>query len=422
VGAFRLPDDGERPRTFAYGGNAMTFNPDGDADGADDGFPGSLFVMGHDRMPYGDLPDGNQVAEITIPLPVNSDSLDTLNTGDFLQGFHNVAAGAFAAYAEIPRVGMQYLDTAATGAQIHLAWGQHFHEEATDPTHAWFAPDLANPAMQGFWSIGNQSLYSVNGYMLAIPSAWAETHAQGRVLGTGRFRDGGWSGMGPSLYAYRPWTDEAGTPAANGTRLEETVLLQYANSMESDTFDQALAGYQHPDEWEGAAWVTTSSGKAAVLFAGTKGTGEKFWYGFLNPAGSEPCVHAESVGEFPVCYLADGTLCPEEDLVECDNPTSARGWWSGRFDAQFLLYDPADLAQVAAGTMDAWQPQPYATLDIDEPLFFNPAGIDEPALGTGDQRRFRIGDVAYDHEQGLLYVLELFADEAKPVVHVWRVQ
>jgi hypothetical protein len=72
--------------------------------------------------------------------------------------------------------------------------------------------------------------------------------------------------------------------------------------------------------------------------------------------------------------------------------------------------------------MDAWQPQPYATLDIDEPLFFNPAGIDEPALGSGDQRRFRIGDVAYDHEQGLLYVLELFADEAKPVVHVWRVQ
>jgi hypothetical protein len=43
-------------------------------------------------------------------------------------------------------------------------------------------------------------------------------------------------------------------------------------------------------------------------------------------------------------------------------------------------------------------------------------------LGTGDQRRYRIGDVTYDRNNGLLYVLELFADGAKPVVHVWRVR
>ncbi len=27
LGAFRLPGEEDRPRTFAYGGNAMTFNP-----------------------------------------------------------------------------------------------------------------------------------------------------------------------------------------------------------------------------------------------------------------------------------------------------------------------------------------------------------------------------------------------------------
>jgi hypothetical protein len=43
-------------------------------------------------------------------------------------------------------------------------------------------------------------------------------------------------------------------------------------------------------------------------------------------------------------------------------------------------------------------------------------------LGTGVQRRNRIGAVAYDRNNDLLYVLELFADEAKPVVHVWRVE
>jgi hypothetical protein len=51
----------------------------------------------------------------------------------------------------------------------------------------------------------------------------------------------------------------------------------------------------------------------------------------------------------------------------------------------------------------------------------NPSGVDIDALGTGVQRRNRIGDVAYDRANNLLYVLELFADGAKPVVHVWRI-
>jgi hypothetical protein len=38
-------------------------------------------------------------------------------------------------------------------------------------------------------------------------------------------------------------------------------------------------------------------------------------------------------------------------------------------------------------------------------------------LGTGDQRRIRIGAVAYDRASDLIYVLELFADEASPVVY-----
>src|SRR5512145_1886646 len=40
LGAFRLPGEDEPPQTFAYGGNAMTFNPDGDSAGTSDGYPG----------------------------------------------------------------------------------------------------------------------------------------------------------------------------------------------------------------------------------------------------------------------------------------------------------------------------------------------------------------------------------------------
>jgi hypothetical protein len=421
LGAFRLPDDGERPRTFEYGGNAMTFNPNGDPSGSDDGFPGSLFVTGHDRMPYGELPDGGQVAEVNIPVPSLSRNVVDLPQAGFVQGFHDVAAGFFTRMDEIPRIGMLYLDTQVTGPKIHIAWGQHLQPDPPAPTHGWFSPDLSNPQFRGEWFIGNQSFFSVNDYMLEIPAAWADAHAQGRIVGTGRFKDGGWSGMGPALIAYRPWVVESGAPAPSGTHLDETVLLLYESSQDTEGIERCLAGYQHPDEWSGGAWITSGDGRSALLFAGAKSNGTKYWYGYINPAGPEyPCVD-QDVTDFVTCRMADGSPCPAEDFVECAGHNDYRGWWSTHFDTQFILYDPADLARVASGEIEPWEPKPYAAVDIDEHLFFNPAGVEPELLGAGEQRRYRIGDVAYDRDNGLLYVLELFADGAKPVVHVWRV-
>ncbi len=423
LGAFRLPGEGARPRSFEYGGEAMTFNPNGNPSGPEDGFPGSLFVMGHQRILV-DLPEGNQVAEISIPVPVNSKNLNELNYAEFIQDFQDITGGDFfSGLDEIPRVGMQYLDVQATGAKVHITWGQHLDPEPTVPTHAWFDPDLSSPGMQGTWFIGNQSFYSTNDYLFEIPASWADENANGRYLATGRYRDGGWSGMGPALFAYRPWVDDSGTPAPSGTYLEETMLLLYENSFDNDSIERSLNGYQHPDEWTGGAWLTSSTGKSAVLFAGTKGTGAKYWYGFINPAGSEyPCVAQALVGEFTVCRNADGTACPDSDLTECQGHNDTRGWWSSRFTAQFILFDPDDLAEVASGEMDPWEPQPYASLDIDEHLLFQPPEWEDEMLGTGDQRRFRIGAAAFDRNNDLLYVLELFGDQAKPVVHVWNIQ
>lgn len=421
-GAFRLPQGGERPHTFAYGGNAMTFKPNGDPSGADDGFPGSLFITGHDRMAYGELTDGSQVAEIDIPAPLLSSNLADLPIAGFLQSFHDVAAGFFTGLDEIPRIAMQYLDTPATGPKIHLAWGQHLQPDPPAASHAWFSPDLSNPQTQGEWFIGDQDTERVNGFMFEIPAAWAAAYTQDRVLATGRFRDGGWGGMGPSLFAYRPWIDENGTPPPSGAHLDETVLLRYASALDSENIEHCLDGYQHPDEWEGGAWITTGSGKSAVIFAGTKSLGAKYWYGYVNPAGPEyPCVDQDVVGMFPVCRLADGTPCPPEDLVECQGHADYRGWWSTNFVAQIIFYDPADLARVASGEIESWEPQPYTVMDLEQYLFHNPAGVDEEMLGTGVQRRNRIGDVAFDRLNGILYVLELYADDAQPVVHVWRV-
>ncbi|MEJ5309614.1 MAG: PKD domain-containing protein [Anaerolineae bacterium] len=193
LGAFRLPGGDDPPQTFAYGGNAMTFNPDHN----------TLFITGHDRRAYGDLPDGDQIAEVSIPTPVNSRNVEDLPVATFVQEFHNPTAGYFTAMEEIPKVGLQYLNHAATGPLLHIAWGQHLQPD-DEPSHGWFNATLNNPQFKGVWFIGNQNLYSVNGYMFDIPTAWADTHAQGRYLATGRMRDGGQGGMGPALFAYRP--------------------------------------------------------------------------------------------------------------------------------------------------------------------------------------------------------------------------
>ena len=53
--------------------------------------------------------------------------------------------------------------------------------------------------------------------------------------------------------------------------------------------------------------------------------------------------------------------------------------------------------------MQPWQPQPYASVDIDEHLYLNPPAWDLQTVGWGDQRRYRIGDVTFDRASGLLY-------------------
>jgi hypothetical protein len=421
LGAFRLPGGEDRPATFAYGGNAMTFHPAGDPGGSGDGFPGSLFITGHDRLAYGEMPNGSQIAEVTIPAPSVAGSVDGLPSAEFVQPFADAAQGLFVGLDEIPRIGLQYLDAPATGPRLHLAWGQHF-QEAGDLSHAMLSTTVASPDARGPWGINAASLYSVNGYLFDIPADWADANASGRRLATGRFRDGGWSGKGPALYAYQPW-DSGGSLAAPGSLLDATTLLLYESSESNESVTEGvMTGYQHPDEWEGGAWVTTASGKAAVVFAGTKGTGAKFWYGWVNPQGPElPCIETGLLGQFTLCWNADGTPCPESDLGGCEGHNDFRGWWSSSFAAQLIFYDPAELAQVAAGSLAPSGPQPYASLDIDAHLFLTAEQVEPEMLGRGVQRRARIGAAAFDRDTGRLYVLELFADGAKPVVHVFGV-
>lgn len=367
--------------SWEYSGDAAAYYPEGDPFGLPDGYPGSLFGIGHDWQKH--------VSEISIPAPVVSPgkNLGDLHTAMTLRPFRDVrlGVGQLGALQELVRVGMAYLPAQGSQAagKLYLGWGQHFQEDDSVrvASHMWCDLDLTGSC--GAWWIGGASLYSVNDYLLDIPKAWAEANVGGRCLATGRFRDGGWGGQGPALYACAPW--RAGNPPPPNAVLPATPLLLYSSTATDEPPYHTLRDYHHSDEWSSGAWLTAGQ-RQALIFVGTKGTGN-CWYG-----------------------LPDGTLWPEEPPYPPD-PEGQRGWWSTGFVGQVIFFDPDDLAAVARGALQPYEPQPYATLDIDSHLY----GI------RSSQQKNHVAAACFDRARGHLYVFEPRADGDKSLVHVWTV-
>jgi hypothetical protein len=375
LGAFRLPGDAPDEIGWLWSGEAMAYYPDGDPDGPDDGFPGSLFGTGHDWNQY--------VSEVSIPVPVISPgkNVEELNTATTLQPFQDIRGGTIDWPLEIPRVGLEYLPPQGEQelGKLYFCWAPHLDEGATNPSHGWCELDLSNPQPAGPWRIGDYWNYVTSDYIFAIPQAWADANTPGMLLATGRYRDGGQGSLGPSLFAYGPWNE--GNPPPPGATLSAVPLLLYGNVYEEGS--PAMNGYAHSDHWSGGAWLTADD-ESAVIFVGTKGQGET-WYG-----------------------CADGTVWPDEPPYPPECPE--RGWWSSSFEGQIIFYDPAELAAVARGEMETWGPQPYATLDIEDVLY----NVDFELF-------YHVGAASFDREHGLLYVFEPLADEERSLVHVWQI-
>jgi len=376
-GAFRLPD-GPDEIGWTWCGESMTYYPKGDQRTEVDGYPGSLFGAGHNWNQH--------ISEISIPGPVISKTKNVkdLPTAQTLQKFSNIKGGLFKEI-EQPRTGLAYLPKQGDQKtdKLYFCWAPHLDEGSKQPAHGMCELDLSNPKSTGLWAIGREDNYVTTDYIFDIPQKWAEKHAQGMMLATGRFRDGGQSSFGPSLFAYAPW--QSGNPPAKGSSVKAVTLLKYTKI--TDEKHHKIKDYHHSDHWAGGVWMTAGK-KAAVAFIGTKGTG-KCWYGFANG----------------VVWPHDGPFPPVPAA-----PNDQRGWWSTEFVGQIVFYNPDDLAAVAAGKVKPHEPQPYAKLDIDKYLFADKT-----------RKQSLVGASAFDRTNGLLYVFEPLADEDKSIVHVWKV-
>lgn len=389
LGAFRLPSP-SGGSNWEYSAYAMTYYPKGDPKGPKDGFPGSIFAVGHDHH--------QMISEISIPSPIVSQAkrVADLPIATTLQPFTDVRGG-LVGELEIPRAGLEYLPALdSTAGKLHFCWGQHFQFER-DPSHGWCDLTLTHPNSRGLWKLGDYTNYVTNDYLFEIPDQWARHHLPGYRLVTGRFRDGHWGGRGPALLAYSPPKDPTTKVAAQVKPLVMYGRSQNAPELEVNERWQ-MAFFSEADEWSGGAWLTRGDRQAVVL-VGTKGTGDT-WYGFSNG----------------VVYPTSGD--PNDPIPKVpDFPHDARGWWSKGIAAQMIFFDVDDLAKVARGQTDSWTPQPFATLSIDKHLF-------EPGYDHMRQKRYLLGACCFDRQGGRLFVAErqVQQDEERSLIHVFQVK
>lgn len=374
-GAFAFPPGDD----WAYSGHALAFYPAGDGAGAEDGYPGSLYAVGHAWQQL--------VAEISIPTPLITDDYASLPVAAVLQPLADITGGwlnncTFAPdciYREV--AGLAYLPQ-----NDKIAWNVRDWYNATaydQDSLGWSSRDMTDA--QGVWHIGPRSDAAfhnarTSNYLFSAPDAFAATYLGGKSLLAGNHRpSGSLSGsQGPTLVASAPWAD--GNPPLSGQELAAVALLYYPTNTDctnNDFAKCAFPGYRVDDNWGGGVWVE-AGGKTGVLFFGHKGLGDN-------------------------CYGIPGEDCPAS---QCGND---KGWHSDPYEAQILFYDPGQLLATVQGSQQPWESVPYTVYRPSAEVF-------DPGCGI-------LNAVAYDSTNRLIYVTESNVGPfGATAVHVWQVE
>ncbi|OGJ93360.1 MAG: hypothetical protein A2487_10605 [Candidatus Raymondbacteria bacterium RifOxyC12_full_50_8] len=355
-GAFKLPGKSGTSQ-WRYGGGALTFNPHGDPGGKVDGYPGSLFGVGHIYQ--------NHVSEISIPAPLVSTNYDDLPVATTLQPFADITQGLMnmdQGPASADRLGgLQYMPDGS----IFWAAYKYYYVMPEDMNGFGISTStLSSPNAGGLWHAGSYHSIFTTDYLFLIPQWWADQYAPGTNVIGGRARSSGrgHQSEGPPFYAIEV---PAGSPA-NGTILPAVRLAFYSPG--SDEWPD----YKMVNQYFAGAWLEAGN-KSSIIVTATEG-------------GSD-------------CY---GSAVDCNDL--CGGNKGSHGY---PYTHRLLFYDPMALGKVAQGHMQPNEVMPYHVEDLDNRLFWN------------NNCRNGIEALAYDRDNGIIYAFQYRSD--KPVIHVWSI-
>ena len=383
LGAFRLPKEANGPSRFGYGGGALAFNPHGDPNGANDGYPGSLYILGHEH--------DQMLAEVNIPSPIDqrNKSLSSLNTAGFLHGFVDITGGLaqqFDAGNGYRVDGLAYLEAQGSQASPKIYWTARTYynvDGSSDPSHGLSDADLSHPNAKGMWRLGDYTGMMTGGYIFPVPSYFADAYLGRKRLISGLFTQQGVShtSQGPAMFAYGPWLDDPQNKGiTHNSKLATQALLYYPYTTNFTVPGGDPIGnfpdHQVPDHWEAASWVHTPE-KHAVLLVGRRAMGVTY-YGDARPN-------------------------------DCD---IYKGYHGEPYEPRILFYDPADLALAAQNKKDPTTIVPY--------IEWNPSQF---MSKTCD---WELTGAVYDEKNKLLYIMQTNVDtegaDPTPLLYVFKIK
>ena len=378
LGAIRPPHVQQNDPSFSYGGWGIAYRPDGDSEGPNDGYPGSLFLLGHQNQ--------QMVAEVSIPAPVTSKLklADDLPVADILQPFDDITDGILEEFTAGSTEAFHIGGLLVTNNLLHWTMHKYYNVANIDyPSHGTSGLKTRMSLADGPWHLGpinsgrpEWNSYKHAGYIFDVPDSESAKWFGGRNLISGLQISTGLqaSSQGPAMFVYA--LPPEGTPP--NASLSAVPLCWYAQ-------EQPLPGHHPADRWTGGAWLTLGE-KQAVVIVGRKSLGE-YYYGEARPQDCTP----------------------------------DKGYHGTPYELQVLFYSAASLIHAANGSLPAAGLSPWLRWDGQS----EGGGPGQYLFETCSKH---VGGLAYDREHNLLYLIQIDAGrtsdnefESLPLIHVFRI-
>jgi hypothetical protein len=364
LGAFRLPTETVNGENFSSGGRTMALNP----------ATNSLYIVG-----------GHAVAEVSIPVPVQSGNVNDLPYATLLQPFVDPAEGHI--FSDMP-------GAALTGLMVY---GNRLYGTSTiwydanitqRVSHFSRSLQLNQPSFSGWsavWRAEHAGL--VSGFMAPVPSEWQLKLGGPALTGQCCVSIVSRTSNGPAAFAFDP--AKVGQPVVSAS-----PLLYYTIERGRDT----LGPWEGSNPTYGATTyirgMAVIAGTRTLLYFGNNGLGE---YCYGNGTADKSLAGTRGTDGSHFCY---------------DPTSSGKGQHGYPYRYQAWAYDLNDLAAVKAGAKKPWDVRPYGVWPLELPT---------------QAVQVSLGGVAYDAARQIVYVAQLSADNNNriiadaPIIHAFRI-
>ncbi len=396
LGGFKTPSATSNSEIFYGGAGFMEFN---NVSG------NTLYALSYGNAPvYRPL-----MAEITVETPSTNADLTTWNRATFVQGFFDPVEANNTNVTTMGSPGPFVIYNNGSGNRIYGS-DYVYYDSSNELRHTYWhrSLTLSGTTWTGFAQMGDADRQGwISEILTVIPTAW-QSALGGDMMG---------GGCCLSIVSRHSYGMNAisfnSSGIGTGTTPAVNEILGYPGTHKTLGEYSAYGdpgGPAPPTElWNMSTEIhgmVAIEGTRTLLYIGRHGTGESCygpgtgnasWHGHLNVCPGPYCQAGELEGDY-WCY----------DLNQ-----SGKGTHAYPYRYQVWAYDMLDLAAVKAGTMNKWEPVPYAVAELGDIPYYNDSEV-------------RLGGVGYDRTNKKLYIAQPKGEQGGsyqtwPLIYVYKI-